>query len=52
MTEEGAALRKLAEELRQEEARRAEARQRKCAQIMTAATGLTVLRQKLGISNG
>ena len=43
------ALRKLAESLRQENVRRKEVTQQKCAQIITAATGLDLLRRKLGV---
>jgi hypothetical protein len=42
------ALRKLAAELRQESARRQNEKRVKCAQIITAATGLDLLRRKLG----
>jgi hypothetical protein len=41
-------LRKLAELMRQENTLRKEATRKKCAQIVTAATGLDVLRRKLG----
>jgi hypothetical protein len=43
------ALRKLALSLRQETVHRKEATQQKCAQIITAATGLDLLRRKLGV---
>lgn len=50
MTEE---LRKLAETLRQENARRAESKRVKCAQILKAAAGLGLLKTKLkGATNG
>lgn len=42
------ALRKLAELMRRESSRRKEATHQKCAQIVTAATGLDLLRRKLG----
>jgi len=42
------ALRKLAELMRQENVHRKEATRQKCAQIITAATGLDILRRKLG----
>ena len=40
------ALRKLAAELRQESARRQNEKRVKCAQIITAATGLDLLRRE------
>jgi hypothetical protein len=43
------ALRNLAASLRKESARRKEATRQKCAQIVTAATGLDLLRRKLGV---
>lgn len=42
------ALRKLAAEVRAEVARREAARREKCAQVIVAATGLALLRGKLG----
>lgn len=42
------ALRKLATLIRQEEARRQDEKRTKCAQILTAASGLDLLRRKLG----
>ncbi len=42
------ALRKLAEELRKETAQTVADKRTKCAQILTAATGLSLLRRKLG----
>jgi len=42
------ALRKLAALLRQENTRRQEETRTKCAQILTAASGLDLLRRKLG----
>ena len=44
------ALRKLAKLMRHENVRRKEATRQKCAQIVTAATGLDVLRRKLGVA--
>ncbi len=44
------ALRKLAELMRQEDVRRKEATRQECAQIVTAATGLDILRRKLGVA--
>jgi hypothetical protein len=46
-------LRKLATELREEQARRDAAKREKCAQLICAASGLSLLQQKLkGESNG
>jgi hypothetical protein len=46
-------LRKLAAELREEDARRQATKREKCAQVLVAATGLSLLQQKLkGASNG
>ena len=45
------ALRKLAEQIRQEGTRRQDDKRTKCAQILTAATGLDLLRRKLGGGN-
>lgn len=42
------ALRKLAEELRKESSQVQTDKRTKCAQILTAATGLSLLRRKLG----
>lgn len=42
------ALRKLAEQLRQESAHRVEVKREKCAQIIVAANGLALLKRKLG----
>ena len=44
-------LRKLAQQIRDAEAERAKAASVKCAQIMRAATGLQLLRSKLGGSH-
>ena len=44
----GEALRKLAANLREEDARRAAAKREKCAHIVIAASGLELLRRKLG----
>lgn len=44
-------LRKLAEMLRVEEKQRLEAKRQKCAQILSAASGLELLRRKLGGPN-
>ena len=44
----GEQMRKLAEQLRQEASRRAEVKREKCAQIVMAATGLELLKRKLG----
>lgn len=41
-------LRKLAQQLRDAEAAREAATNEKCAQVMRAATGLQLLRRKLG----
>ncbi len=41
-------MRKLAEELRLEAARRIEDRRTKCAQIVSAASALELLRRKIG----
>lgn len=42
------AMRQLAEELRKQAEMRKTAKREKAAQIITAATGLALLRQKLG----
>ncbi len=47
----GDALRKLAEQLRNEETRRVEVKREKCAQIVVAANGLALLQRKLGGRN-
>ena len=44
-------LRKLAEQLRQEAEIRQASINEKCAQVLRAATGLSLLRRKLGGSN-
>jgi len=44
-------LRKLAQQLRENETSRVQANNVKCAQIMRAAKGLTLLRSKLGGSS-
>ena len=44
-------LRKLAEQLRIEDARRLDEKRQKCAQILRAASGLELLRRKLGGPN-
>lgn len=44
-------MRKLAEQLRVEAARRLDEKRVKCAQIMRAASGLELLRRKLGGSD-
>ncbi len=50
MTEQ---LRKLAALLREEHARRDALKREKCAQVLSAAKGLSLLSQKLkGVSNG
>lgn len=46
-------LRKLAEALRVEQARRNEEKRTKCAQLVRAATGLSLLQRKLSeVCNG
>jgi hypothetical protein len=45
------AMRKLAEQLRHEVTRREAVKREKCAQIVVAANGLTLLRRKLGGRN-
>ena len=44
-------LRKLASDVRQEDARRQAVKRETCAQIIIAAEGLELLRRKLGGSN-
>lgn len=44
-------LRKLAQQLREAEVAQRQAKTEKCAQIMRAATGLQLLRRKLGGSD-
>lgn len=44
-------LRNLAEQIRQEAGRRESEKRAKCAQIVTAAMGLALLRRKLGDCN-
>lgn len=46
----GEQLRKLATEVRNEAARQTAEKNAKCAQIIKAATGLEVLRRKLGVN--
>jgi len=45
-------MRKLAEQLRQEAQRHTAIKREKSAQVLVAATGLELLRQKLGVRNG
>jgi len=45
----GESLRKLATEVRREAEHQAETKRVKCAQIVEAASGLEILRRKLGV---